>query len=407
MADIDLLALPPEEAIAYLQQKGYRFSWRWHEMWQEAHARAFTVAKAMRLDLLQDIRGELERALMKGTTFEEFKRNLTPILQQKGWWGRQVVDGESVQLGSPRRLATIFNVNVQTAYSVGHYRHMTDPDVLDARPYWRYVAVNDSRTRPAHRRWHNTVLRHDHPWWDTHYPPCGWSCRCRAVSMSEREMKRGGYKVTQNPDMRMVQKTDPRTGKSALFPYGIDPGWDYNPGKAYLNWENIKSTQPMKALPGQPTWQDLGRPDLRGIGQGMRSAAPDMLPEAKSLDAAVEQLSDALGMPRYQGWVDIPTKDDDLAVVQRDLLYRMVAKRADARERYANFILPTLQDPFEIWLTDYDDGLRKAYIGVFEGKSDLLVVVKINRDGSIVWNIMQRDDRRMNSLRVGTMLYGK
>lgn len=233
MAELELIPLPPEEAIAFLRAKGFRFSWDWHEMWHQDHQRAFTVAKVMRQDILDDIREAVDAALDLGGTFAEFRDQLTPLLQAKGWWGKQVVDGQEVQLGSPWRLRTIFNTNLQVAYSVGHYRQMTDPDVLAARPYWRYVAVNDSRTRPAHRAWHNTVLPHDHPWWDTHFPPCGFGCRCRTVSMSASEMERDGLKVTENPDARMVQKTDPRTGDAALFPYGIDPGWDYNPAKTW------------------------------------------------------------------------------------------------------------------------------------------------------------------------------
>jgi SPP1 gp7 family putative phage head morphogenesis protein len=231
--DAELTPLPPEQAIAYFRQKGFSFSWDWHQMWHEDHARAFTVAKAMRLDILQDIRAAVDKAIVDGTTFERFKDDLIPALQQKGWWGRQVVDGQSVQLGSAYRLRTIFNVNVQTAYQVGHHRAMTDPDVVRSRPFWRYVAVNDGRTRPQHKTWHNTVLPHDHEWWSTHYPPNGWNCRCTVVSASAREMERDGLKVTENPDNRQVVKIDPRTGDAAVFPAGIDPGWDYNPGKAW------------------------------------------------------------------------------------------------------------------------------------------------------------------------------
>ncbi|EDS5133801.1 phage head morphogenesis protein, partial [Salmonella enterica subsp. enterica serovar Minnesota] len=46
-----LFGLPPERAIAYLKNKGYRITWDWEEMWQEAHAQAFTVAKLTRLDI--------------------------------------------------------------------------------------------------------------------------------------------------------------------------------------------------------------------------------------------------------------------------------------------------------------------------------------------------------------------
>lgn len=35
-------------------------------MWQDAHARAFTVAKVTRLDILEDIRGTLQQAVDEG-----------------------------------------------------------------------------------------------------------------------------------------------------------------------------------------------------------------------------------------------------------------------------------------------------------------------------------------------------
>lgn len=222
--------LPPEEAIKYFKAKGYKFSWAWYELWQEAHTKAFTVAKAMRMDILKDIRDALDRALSEGTTLQEFKNDLIPMLQREGWWGRTLAGD---QLGSPHRLKTIFNTNIQTAYQVGHYKAMTDPDVLAARPYWRYVAVNDSRTRPEHAAWHNTVLPADDPWWDTHYPPNGWNCRCTVVSASARELKRDGLKVSERPDGGTYDWLNPQTGVVEKVPKGIDPGWAYNPGEEF------------------------------------------------------------------------------------------------------------------------------------------------------------------------------
>ncbi|MCX7983279.1 MAG: PBECR2 nuclease fold domain-containing protein, partial [Syntrophales bacterium] len=63
--------------------------------------------------------------------------------------------------------------------------------------------------------------------------------------------------------------------------------------------------------------------------------------------------------------------------------------------------------PYEIWLTDFDDGLRKQYIGLFAGQRDLLVSVVLRRDGSVVWNFMQGKDKSMNNNRMGSLLYGK
>lgn len=406
---ITLEPVPPAEAIAYLRRKGFRPTFRWQEMWQEDHAKAFTVAKAMRLDILRDIRDEIDRALAEGTTYQDFKKRLTPTLQSKGWWGRQRVDGpagpETIRLGSPYRLTTIFQTNIQTALQVGHYRQMTDPAVRQARPYWRYVSVLDDRTRPMHRGWHGTILPADDPWWGTHYPPNGWRCRCTVVTLSKDELDRDRLTVTPRPDHGTFEWTNPHTGEILRIPRGIDPGWAYNPGKASVLWD----TMPVGATirPNQPTWRDLGRPDLRQIPDTARHEAPGLLPAGRTLDQAVGMVADAVGLREGQAFVTVTTKDGDLAIIHRDRLSHLVEKRGDARERYARYILPTIQDPYEIWLTDYDDGLRKQYVGLFKGSSDLLAVVRLQRDGSVLWNIMQAGDKKMNPHRVGTLLYGK
>ena len=115
MAKIDLTPLPPAEAIRFFERKGYAIGFDWRDVWQHEHAAAFTVAKAMRVDILEDIRGAVETALKDGTTFADFKKNLEPTLAAKGWWGRKTMvdpltgERKIVQLGSPRRLRIIFD----------------------------------------------------------------------------------------------------------------------------------------------------------------------------------------------------------------------------------------------------------------------------------------------------------
>lgn len=184
--------LPPKEAVAYFRAKGHNITWNWYEQLTDAHARAFTVAKAARLDVLNTLREEVDRAINDGITREEFTRTLTPRLQKLGWWGKQiVVDGDGnakeIQLGSPRRLATIYNVNTRTAYNAGRYAQMMN--TVDEFPFWQYVAVMDSRTRPEHAKLHLMVFRFDDVFWQTHYPPNGWECRCRVRALSAARMK--------------------------------------------------------------------------------------------------------------------------------------------------------------------------------------------------------------------------
>jgi hypothetical protein len=100
-----------------------------------------------------------------------------------------------------------------------------------------YTAVHDDRTRPLHREWDGTTLPIDDPWWNTHYPPCGWNCRCHVIALSQARydaMNAGGLIKTQAPKIVTAPWTNPRTGDVVQVPKGIDPGFGNNTGKAFL-----------------------------------------------------------------------------------------------------------------------------------------------------------------------------
>lgn len=86
-----VFGMTPEAAVAYLKQKGIAVSWDWQDMLDDAHATAFTVAKTAKMDVLSDIYSAVVDAAEQGRTLEEFSRELAPVLQRKGWWGRQEV----------------------------------------------------------------------------------------------------------------------------------------------------------------------------------------------------------------------------------------------------------------------------------------------------------------------------
>ena len=241
-----LFKLPPALAIKYFTSKKNKLSWDWYEVWQNAHKKAFTVAKVAREDILKDIRSSLDKALVEGKTFHEFQKELKPILQKKGWWGEQFIvdskgNAEKVQLGSMYRLKTIYRVNMQTSYQAGRYE--TQLDNAEDRPYWQYVAVMDSSTRPEHAELNELVFRYDDPFWSSFYPPNGWNCRCRVRALSDYKVKSKKIKIgssdgTLSEEMALVSKksgeykpvtvyTDPMTGHK-IAP---DVGWSHNPAK--------------------------------------------------------------------------------------------------------------------------------------------------------------------------------
>ena len=53
------IGLPPEKAIAFFESKGYTIGFNWHEVWHEAHTKAFTVAGILKQDVLVDIHQSL------------------------------------------------------------------------------------------------------------------------------------------------------------------------------------------------------------------------------------------------------------------------------------------------------------------------------------------------------------
>ncbi len=257
MAKVDLyhaMKLPPKDAIAYFEAKGYQVTFDWHEMLEGAHAKAFTVAHMARMDTLADVRRQMLKVFDQGISEKQFVDVMTHRMKAAGWWGKQVFVDEqggarTVQLGSPHRLRTIYRVNTAVAFNAARYKQQKEGS--DGRPYWQYIAVLDSRTRPAHAALHGKVFRHDDPIWDSIYPPNGFGCRCRVRTLSDFRLEKEGLSVDSSAGQLSTEQvevaTDKRTGevitrdvtvwrgadrfgKPATF--RPDPGWSYNPGAA-------------------------------------------------------------------------------------------------------------------------------------------------------------------------------
>lgn len=281
------MRLPPRRAIEYFQQKGFAITWRWWEAWQDAHNKAFTVAKVTRQDILETIRAALEKALAEGQTEAQFIKELQPLLEKAGWWGRQRVISppgieEIVQLGSPRRLQTIFRTNMRTAYAAARYRQQMEN--VDSRPYWQYVAIMDERTRHSHAALDNKVFRYDDPIWDTIYPPNGFNCRCLVIALSPEDLKEQKLQVSNSEgnlhEISQEVGVDKATGEVIYRPgtrYDFiddagnpqsmtpDPGWNYNPGKEgprFLNNKRLANNR-AAALKRETIKHDLNSPKFQ------------------------------------------------------------------------------------------------------------------------------------------------
>lgn len=207
---VEYRPLPFDEAIELFRGKVVLTRAQYDQLADEVKIRAFTVARIAEADIILDVYGAVERALVEGLSFEAFQETLD--LAALGWVGE-----------SPHRLDTIFRTNIMTMYQAGHYRQQME--VVAERPYWQYVATMDIRTRPLHARMHGIVLPANHDFWNRNYPPNGFNCRCTVISLSDREVERDRVEVSQR-----------------AMPDIADPGFAYNPGLAA--WEPDLSKYP-------------------------------------------------------------------------------------------------------------------------------------------------------------------
>lgn len=206
-----LFKLPPEKAVEYLNKKGYKITHDWREMWEDAHTKAFTISKMADAQLLKDSKQIIDKAISEGWGTDKAERELKRLYIKKGWWGKRIdVDSKGnakvVQLGSPRRVRTIFRTNLETAISA--QRYLDQLEDVDFAPYWEYKAVLDNRTRPSHRALNGKVFRYDDEFWDKFYPPNGWGCRCYVVNLTEKQLKQAGLSVEKSKGKLSTEDVD-------------------------------------------------------------------------------------------------------------------------------------------------------------------------------------------------------
>lgn len=434
--------LPPQQAIEYFKRKGYRITWDWKESLAEANAKAFTVAKATKMEVLRAIRDETDKAISEGIAFHTYKKELQPKLQKLGWWGKRVKEApdgtaELVQLGSVHRLKTIFRTNLNSAYAAGRYKQQAAlaTQRIGARQYWQYLAVLDTRTRPAHRRLHGKVFRFDDPFWDTFYPPNGWNCRCRVRTLTERQLKSRELKVEKGKEHLetftqeigidkytgevLTQQAVRYRGKDAsgqAFVEAPDVSFGYNPGTGWALWDKrgalpdqVGGSGKGFAIiePKQLKREDYGLPSVKNHSNALVDELPNLSTRTLSDEQALRHISKVLVGDKVYRLIKPPAKLDRV-IIHKEQLKHIVEKRRDARERYVNLILPALIDPNEVWLTQYRDGsLRRRFIKLFKGGKAILVVVRENIDGSLLWNVIPARQSYIDNQRVGVLLYEK
>lgn len=404
-AEAQYQSLPFDEAIKFFRQKVRIPTERWNDLWQGMHARGFMIAGAQKDELLADFQHSLDAAIAKGESLEQFRRRFDGVVAKHGWdyngsrnWRSQV----------------IYETNIRTSYMAGRYRQMTDPDVLKANPYWLYKHGDSRVPRPLHLSWDGLVLRADDPWWQTHWPPKGWGCKCKVFSLSGRDLKSLGKSAPdQAPDDGTYKWADKITGEVHTIPKGVDPGFAYNVGEAAYG--RRLSDQAMQAwdAQGAQAWEQLTPGDWQTY------ARPERLPLDAPQVEPVDRVATRAAMERVL--LDILGGEEKMFTVPGGASVNVnaatLAEHLDpARSAYLPFIAETLSDPFEVWLAfEQHKGtgqvvLRERIVkGIATGKNQGFLMVANAVKGQLeAWTFIPTNDLKyVNRNRAGKLLYGR
>lgn len=375
--------LPFKEAIDFFKQKIKLPTSGWTDIWQQQHSLAFVVAGAQTDALVNDFYNAMLKAKEQGTGYATFQDDFNRIVSNHKW----------AYNGTPGwRSKVIYDTNMTAAYSAGSWQQQWAS--RHEMPYLQYVHTSREHPRLEHKSWNGKILPITSPWWDTHYAPNGWGCKCRVDpltrSQAEREWTVAGKT---GPDAepqvvwedRIVGKTT--SPKVVRTPVGIDPGFAYNPGKAYLEPHTVPPLDGYERVFNKrkvPLPAGVERPAVLAPTKLPASA---ILPPTNSPTERVNEYLGLFGASIDKGAVFIDVTETPL-VISKALFIKGGDKTTDQfkwlddpkktdRLDNINLLAMTLIEPDEVWwvwVRDFtsngkQDGgwrLRRRYLKSFE-----------------------------------------
>lgn len=367
--------LPFTEAIDFFKQKIRLPSSGWTDIWQEQHSHAFVVAGAAHDSLVEDFYNAVRQAKESGG-YEVFKKSFGDIVAKHGW----------VHNGTPGwRSKVIYDTNVTQAYNAGREKQMQA--VKHLRPYGMYRHTSIEHPRLEHKAWNGLILLLDDPWWDTNTPQNGWGCKCRKYSLSRLEASReweknGKSGPDEAPPIEWEERVVGKNGsapRTVRTPKGIDPGFAYNPGKAWLEPQTVPPLQGYDAVlkERKTPWPTGFTPPPMPKPTSIPKSA--LLPPDTPPEMAVADFLDVFGASMEQGAAFTDVAGSTLAITKALFQdgageFKWLARPDKAtRLEYVNLLAMTLIEPDEIWWVwvrdELDKGrwrLKRRYLRAFE-----------------------------------------
>lgn len=175
------------EAIAYALNRNVVLPDEYYDrMTPIQRQQSVSIAGLGQTEQIKHVMGLVNDQLESGGTFADFQK---------------AVKAGDIDINLPRhRLDNIFRTNIQGAYGRGRWYQQQQNKA--ERPYLMRDGINDSRQRPAHRILDGITRPIDDAFWDIHYAPDDFLCRCHMRSLTAEQAKAKGMTIDEQlPDV--------------------------------------------------------------------------------------------------------------------------------------------------------------------------------------------------------------
>ncbi|WP_238913800.1 PBECR2 nuclease fold domain-containing protein [Achromobacter insolitus] len=404
--------LPFQEQIEFFRRKLNLPTTSWADIYGAEHDRAFVVAGANRDALVADFRRAVERAINDGGTLEDFRRDFDTIVARHGW---------DYNGSRNWRSKVIYDTNLRNARAAGRYQRLQAAKTR--RPFWRWNHSDAvEHPRPLHLAWDGMVLHADDPWWQEHFPPCGWGCQCYVTAHNERELRAMG-KTGPDPAPRtkyvthVVGKNSVLGPRTVRVPEGVDPGFEYTPGRSFLESATPRERSEPLSPGGESGEGTPNRPAEEPLPPPRRVRADRVLPAGQSPATSVVQFLEQMGGSMAQPAIARDAIGERLVIGARQFRSGdSWGTFATSSGRYVLLLADTIRDPDEIWAriewipSIGAAAVRRRYLSryVLPGETQpLAVVFEVGTDGWAGYVSAQESAAATEAWRVGVKLYGR
>jgi SPP1 gp7 family putative phage head morphogenesis protein len=349
-----------DEAIRYLQGKLPEASLAWDDLAGVVHSKVFTVAGATTTDLARDMQQAIVEAKANGSSISDFRKDFDAVVQKHGW----TYNGKRGW-----RTRVIYDTNMRSAAMAGRWEQLVAN--AERRPFLQYRTAGDARVRPQHRAWNGQVHAIGSAFWDTHYPPNGWGCRCTVRAYSQSDLDAKGLQASQPAEIRTRTVLDRNGDVVDQVPVGIDRGWDHNVGKAWIS-PTVALGEKLARLPRELQGLLVDKTISPAFQQAISA-------EWKAFRQGVEDTRQPRGETQIVGFLDSATLDGLARVAPALQLESTAVGVLDARTGHLAGAHKATSNPLQVWPAGWIDELpmhlRDYQAVLWDRQGDVLVLV--------------------------------